>query len=248
MREPTCSLRMSGENAGQRLGRLFKLTMREGRKSFFPEKPAPSCADPGANPPSKFDVSLYLRLSNQPSGKSFVQYSSRKTGVDESCSVSIFNLSTLPLPAQTERHLKYHAKYYFKPDVAEAHVRMVVSLPCDIQKCTKHVKLTLKNAVATVAGVGLELVSIDFVHDTSSPTKIEVCIRSKPGVQAEEICSKLTEPGIRTEIAGQKFTDNKLVMDSVGNISVVEAAAFKPEGTCNIEQPMRSLGTLSWCV
>jgi hypothetical protein len=51
-------------------------------------------------------------------------------GVDESSRsfVSIFNHPTLPIPFQTERHLKYHAKYYFKPEVEEAHVRMVVNL------------------------------------------------------------------------------------------------------------------------
>ena len=78
-------LRMSGENAVQRLGSLFRLTLREGRKSFFPEEPAPSCADQGANPPSKFDVSVY-----------FVQYRSCMTGGVDSVNLVLFPYSISP--------------------------------------------------------------------------------------------------------------------------------------------------------
>ena len=46
----------------------------------------------------------------------------------------------------------------------------------------------------------------------------------------------MTEPDIRTEIVRQPGTDTKLVMDSVGNISVVEAAGSKRGPAISISQ------------
>jgi hypothetical protein len=94
------------------------------------------------------------------------------------------------------------------------HVKMVVSIPCDLEKCTRDFFETFKEVVAVVAHVEPEVVSItaseiEKVVSRSSgaeiqrSTRIEVRVAVLPQPhhqEAEEIRKRLTELAIKREL------------------------------------------------
>ncbi len=119
-----------------------------------------------------------------------------------------------------------------------AHIKMVASLPCALELCTQDVQQTFKEAVVAVAQVNAENVSLEFVSElqfsqTKSTnqgkkiydkvTRIEVRVGAPAQKEkAEEICMRLTERGIKTELASQTVPAAQELSKSM---SVVEAAA-----------------------
>jgi Ca2+-binding EF-hand superfamily protein len=119
-----------------------------------------------------------------------------------------------------------------------AHIKMVVSLPCALELCTQDVQQTFKEAVVAVAQVNAENISLEFVSElqfsqTKSThqgkkiydkvTRIEVRVGAPAQKEkAEEICMRLTERGIKTELASKTVPAAQELSQSM---SVVEAAA-----------------------
>jgi CHAT domain-containing protein len=113
------------------------------------------------------------------------------------------------------------------------HVKMVVSIPCDLEKCTRDFFETFKEVVAVVAHVEPEVVSMTGseiqrfhrsrrVFGLKTSTRIEVRVGVPPQHQeAEEIRKRLTEVAIKRELVSRTGP----AAQQMSNISLVEAAA-----------------------
>jgi hypothetical protein len=101
---------------------------------------------------------------------------------------------------------------------------MTVMLPCALEKCTDDFKEKFKEAVAAVAHVETDKVSMDVVSDPElqTSTRIDVRVGVPPQQdEAEQVCKRLTQSAIKAELASKPFP----AAQEMYNISVVEAAA-----------------------
>ena len=105
---------------------------------------------------------------------------------------------------------------------------MTVILPCALESCTEEFKEKFKKAVAAVAHADADKVSMDFVSDSELKTSTRVDIRvGVPPEQdeAEQVCKRLTESVIKTELASQTELASKTgpAALQMTNVSVDEA-------------------------
>jgi hypothetical protein len=101
------------------------------------------------------------------------------------------------------------------------HVKMVVSVPCALEKFVRDFTPTFMEVVAAVAHVECKVVSIT-VSEIKNSTRIEVRVGVSPQQEeAEEIRKRLTEQAIKRELASKTGPGAQEML----NISVVEAAA-----------------------
>jgi hypothetical protein len=101
---------------------------------------------------------------------------------------------------------------------------MTFILHCALEKCTDDFKEKSKEVVAAVAQVEADKVSMNFVSDSErqTSTRIDVRVGVPPQQdEAEQVCKRLTESSIRTELASKAGP----AAQEMSNISVVEAAA-----------------------
>ncbi len=111
--------------------------------------------------------------------------------------------------------------------VVGAHVKMVITLPCALKKCTRDVKQNFREVVAAVADFEPEVVtvvSIDSVPELQTPlrtpgTRIEFRVGVAPEkLKADAVRERLTQSAINDGLAAK----NTLYMS---NITVVEEAS-----------------------
>ena len=117
-----------------------------------------------------------------------------------------------------------------------AHVKMDVKLPCTLESCSQDIKQIFKEVITAVADVEHEVVSMDFSEDQTS-TRIEVRVRvplekvqaQKEGAcWAKDVCKRLTERAIKTELASilsKTVFSAQDMSQEISNFCVVEAAA-----------------------
>jgi hypothetical protein len=118
---------------------------------------------------------------------------------------------------------------------------MTVILPCALEKCTDDFKEKFKEVVAAVAHVEADKVSMDFVSDSKLKTSTRIDIRvGVPPQQdeAEQVCKRLTESAIKTELASMPGTASQ----EMTSISLVEAAAVV--GLCEHLKGNRYVNTI----
>jgi hypothetical protein len=115
-----------------------------------------------------------------------------------------------------------------------AHVKMDITIPCTLERCSQDIKQIFKEVITAVAEVEREVVSMDFSEDQTS-TRIEVRVRvplekvQKEGAcWTEDVCKRLTERAMKTELASilskTVFTAQDMSQE-ISNFCVVEAAA-----------------------
>jgi hypothetical protein len=122
-----------------------------------------------------------------------------------------------------------------------AHAKMTVILPCALENCTDDFKGKFKEAVAVVAHVEADKVSMDFVADPELQTSTRITIRvGVPPQQdeAEQVCNRLTQSVIKTELASKASP----AAQEMSNMSVVEAAAVV--GLCEHLKGNRYVNTI----
>ena len=124
-----------------------------------------------------------------------------------------------------------------------AHAKITFLLPCALQNCTQDFKQKFKEVVAAVSRVEAEKVSMDFVSDSElqTTTRIDVRVGVPPQQdEAEEVCKRLTESAIKTELASKAGPAAQEM--SHFNISVVEEAEVV--GLCEHLEGNRYVNTI----
>jgi hypothetical protein len=122
-----------------------------------------------------------------------------------------------------------------------AHAKVTFLLPCALENCTQDFKQKFKEVVAAVAHVEAEKVSMDFVSDSELQTTTQIYVRVGVPPQkdeAEEVCKRLTESAIKTELASKAGP----AAQEMSNISVVEEAAVV--GLCEHLKGNRYVNTI----
>ncbi len=85
---------------------------------------------------------------------------------------------------------------------AGARAKMSFILPCALEKCTEYFKEKFKEAVAAVAHAEADKVSMDFVSERETITRIDVRVGVPPQQDAaEQLCERLNQSAIQTELA-----------------------------------------------
>jgi len=118
---------------------------------------------------------------------------------------------------------------------------MTFILPCALEKCTQDFKEKFKEAVAAVAHAEADKVSMDFVADSEreTSTRIDVRVGVPPQQdEAEQVCKRLTESGIKAELASKPGP----APQQISNISLVEPPAFV--GLCEHLKGNRYVNTI----